>query len=97
MTIPKLTPEECKRIAEAIPKHIEDRRKDEEDKRHKRGKYAPETGSCVSCSGTVSAVVRVRDTGRIGGPPGRSFIAHWQCVRCGLMYGKCPPTWGTTA
>ena len=58
--LPNLTPEDVERIAALIPEHMAERRKDEEDKRLKRGKYAPETGSCVSCSGTVRAVVRVR-------------------------------------
>jgi uncharacterized protein with PIN domain len=90
LKLPKFTPEDVARIAREIPKHMAERRADEEDKRRRVGKYAPETAPCRVCGGRVSGVVRYRHSDRIGGPPPPSYVAHWECEGCGLMYGRCP-------
>lgn len=88
--VPKLTKDQIRRALDAIPAQIAERKKDEEDRRCQRGKYAPAIGKCVGCGGTVVAEVRFAHSDRIGGPAPHSYIPHWACQDCGLMYQKCP-------
>jgi len=79
------------RIQKEMPKRMAEMERDEHDRRCLRGKYAPETGRCVGCGGTVVGVIRFAHSDRIGGPPVNAHVAHWACQDCGLMYQKTPP------
>jgi|HubBroStandDraft_2_1064218.scaffolds.fasta_scaffold38273_4 hypothetical protein len=88
--LPRLTRAKLKAIAAAIPAHLAARRQDEENRRLKRGPYAPPTGKCVACGGAVFGQVKTHHSDRIGGPPPGTYVSHWECDACGLMYGRCP-------
>jgi hypothetical protein len=89
---PKLpSKEQLAKIALDLPRLMAEQEKDEEDKRCQRGKYAPPIGKCRACGGPVVAEVCFAHSGRLGGPPPHSYIPHWACQDCGLMYRKCPP------
>ncbi|MHB8564714.1 MAG: hypothetical protein ACYDDA_12390 [Acidiferrobacteraceae bacterium] len=73
-----------------MPEILAERRKDEEDRRCRRGKYAPDVGTCRVCGASVVAEIRFAHSDRIGGPPPRSHVPHYACQECGLMYQKLP-------
>jgi hypothetical protein len=64
---------------------------DQEDRRCKRGKYAPPIGVCVVCSSPVVARVAFQHNGMVGGPPPPGYIAGYHCERCGIEYHHLPP------
>lgn len=83
---------------EAIKKRMEEMRQDEEDKKHRRGKYAPPTGICAVCGGKVVDKVTREYRGdpmrMIIGPGSRnqmSTVHHgWYCIACGIRYEFLP-------
>ena len=90
MTVPKLTSEDVKRLLDEGADNVKRLREDIEDRRCRRGKYAPPSGTCKVCGGDVVGKVRFRHSDLIGGPPPPSYVAHWACEKCGLMYERCP-------
>jgi hypothetical protein len=89
--LPLLSKKTIAQIVADLPAKMVEMEKDEDDKRCRQGKYAPETGICRVCGGKVTAEVRFRNDGRLGGPAPGSYINHWGCDDCGLMYQHCPP------
>lgn len=66
------------------------RKNDADDRRRMRGKYAPPTGVCRACGGTVRAEIYFDHRGVIGGPPVAGHIARWSCESCFIVYAQCP-------
>lgn len=89
-----LSAEDIKRIAK---EGFERRLADTEDRRRKRGKYAPPTGTCRACGGTVRAEIAFDHRGVIGGPPVAGHVARWSCESCFIVYAQCPPPVETKA
>ncbi len=90
MIAPKLTRKDIIKIHKEAEESFKKWRQEEEDKRCKRGKFAPERGICRVCEGVVEGKVEFHHSNLIGGPPPSSYISHWECKDCGLMYGKAP-------
>ena len=86
------------KVREEAAEAREEQRKDEEDRYHGRGKYAPPEGVCVVCSGKAVAKITNRYLGdpmhMIIGPGSRNQMTRthhgWHCVSCGLKYEFCP-------
>lgn len=66
------------------------RRADDEDRRCKRGKYAPSVGTCRVCGGAVTGKIEFAHDGRIGGPPSNGYVGSWSCDSCFVVYSRCP-------
>lgn len=65
-------------------------RADSDDRRRKRGKYAPPVGICRVCGGVVTGKIEYPSDGRIGGPPRQGYVGSWSCDTCFLVYAQCP-------
>lgn len=81
---------------------LQEQRKDDADSRALRGKYAPPEGVCramysrmvvsgvptppEACGGRVVPVIESPVTNIIGGGVRQSYVKHWYCEDCGLMY-----------
>lgn len=90
MKVPKLTTKSIQNALDRGLERVAASRKDEEDHRCLRGKYAPSSGTCRVCGGSVVGIVRFQRTGMIGGPPPPAYVSHWSCEGCGVMYDRVP-------
>lgn len=78
-------------IRDLLDRQLDRHQQDAEDRRCLRGKYAPPKGVCRVCGDVVGAMVDFPHTDMIGGSPMNAYIERWECLGCGLVYGKCPP------
>jgi hypothetical protein len=60
--------DEREEIERVMREYAESRREDEQDRRHRRGKYALPIGTCRVCAGAVTGKIEFQNDGRIGGP-----------------------------
>lgn len=88
--------------ASDLSRQLDERRRDEADRRQLRGKHAPPEGLCRSasvvmegqlvkpCGGRVAPLIRFPVSNLIGGSPSNAYVAYWHCEECGVMY-HAPP------
>ena len=77
-------------IGRLMREGAERRKADEQDRRLKRGKYAPPTGTCRVCGGVVTGKIAFPHDDRIGGPPRSGYVGSWSCDGCFIVYAQCP-------
>jgi len=83
---------------DAFKKKMDEIQKDEEDKKHRRGKYASPKGVCAVCGGEVIEKISSKYYGdpmhMIIGPGSASqmtTVHHgWHCTSCGIKYEFLP-------
>jgi hypothetical protein len=92
-----MTPKEKEEFAAGIRKKLKEERKDAEDQRWKRGKYAPElhpVGKCVVCkTKTIIEKWKVSYDGELimgGSSNARMGMQGYYCTKCGIRYEFVP-------
>lgn len=79
-----------KKLVEELGERVRDYEREREERRTLSGRHAPPVGTCAVCGGRVHGKIEFPWDGRLGGEPPQARVIGWECMGCGLLYGRVP-------